>query len=351
MLDRLKLARRALIGRTMAAGVAAALPQLAHGARPGRASAQGKIDVHFHLNLRSPGPPIDNSRFGRNTPALALEDMEKGGVAAAICSPGGGIGGGEVGPQKIRKSRDWNDRTAQVCADHPTRFGLFASLPLPDIEGALREIEYASDHLKADGFAFVTNYGDIWLGDLRFKPVYEELNRRGAVVYVHPTDAPCCSPEAIGFKRPPINGAWIEWPMNTARTMLSLMANGIFRDYPNIRFIFSHSGGLMPLLLSRISGFSGWDWVGPKVLADMFPDGIEAEFKKCYFDIAQGFAPANFQALMHYASPGRILYGSDFPFFSTEHSTAGIDRLRLKPQLRQAIEFRNAMALFPRWST
>ena len=196
----LGLTRRKAMGQVIGAGLAVGLPLHTNAAATTSARASsGKIDVHFHVNLRPDGPPIDTTRFGSSTALRALADMDKGGVAAAICSPGGSFGDSDVGPQKIQRTRDWNNRTAQLCADHPSRFGQFVALPLPDIEGALREIEFAAD-LSADGLTVVTNYGDLWFGDLKLRPVYEEMNRRKAVVFVHPTNAPCCNPDRMSYQ-------------------------------------------------------------------------------------------------------------------------------------------------------
>lgn len=117
----------------------------------------------------------------------------------------------------------------------------------------------AFDVLKADGLGVATNCGDVWLGDPRFDPIWQEVDRRRAVVFVHPKDAPCCGPEKLSYMIAPVTGPWLEWPMNTARTILSLMLTGTLRKYPNITFIFSHGGGVMPLLVDRIKSVSSID--------------------------------------------------------------------------------------------
>ena len=141
--------------------------------------------------------------------------------------------------------------------------------------------------LKADGIGLATEYGPLWLGDPKFEPVFQELNRRKAVVYVHPAEAPCCTPQTLTYEKPPMSTAWMEFPTNTARTILSLWDNQTQRRLPDVRFIFSHGGGLTPLLLGRIAGFDDWRSVGPERMKQLFPDGVYAEYAKFYFECAQ----------------------------------------------------------------
>lgn len=195
--------------------------------------------------------------------------MDRNGVASGIGFPGAILGlKGDIEGDR-RTARTWNEFDARLSQEHGKRFGLFAALPLMNADGSVAELDYALDALKADGLGIVTNYGDRWLGDQRFEPIWREANRRKAVIFVHPTDAPCCT--GLSYQTAPISGPWLEWPMNTARTIISLMVSGTLRKYPNIRFIFSHGGGVMPLLVGRISGFTGWNAVGPERLTRWDP--------------------------------------------------------------------------------
>jgi predicted TIM-barrel fold metal-dependent hydrolase len=157
-----------------------------------------RIDVHHH-----PSPPSYlAARFARDeqyhqqrswSVDRSLEDMEKGGVATAMLSLPHSV---KIWPGEADEARglarDWNEFMAKIAVDHPSRFGVFVALPMLDINASLREIEFAFDTLKADGVALMTNIGDKWLGDTYYAPVFEELNRRGAVVYTHPVAPNCC---------------------------------------------------------------------------------------------------------------------------------------------------------------
>ena len=176
----------------------------------------------------------------------SLEDMDKAGVATSITSittPGVWIGDNAQGR---RVARECNDYAARLVVDYPGRFGMFAALPLPDIEASLKEIEYGLDVLKADGICLFTSYRDKWLGDPAFEPVMAELNRRKAVVYTHP-EAPVCCRGLI----PGINEAVIEYGTDTSRAIARLLFTGTASRYPDITWIFSHGGGVLPMLYER----------------------------------------------------------------------------------------------------
>jgi predicted TIM-barrel fold metal-dependent hydrolase len=330
--------RRALLGGLAAAGASALMPSPRAAAQT--APGKGRIDVHYHVF------PPETLAVSRNpaqrgwTVERAIEELDRNGVATGIASSGSTL--------PVDKARAFNEFAARVGRDHPGRFGLFAALPLPEIDLSLKEIDYALDVLKADGFGLVTSYRDLWLGDPKLRPVLEELNRRKAVVYVHPTDAPCCV--NMTYQAPPVAGSWIEWPMHTARTILSLMLNKVMLSLPDIRFIFAHDGGVMPLLIGRIAGFTQSARADfREKFRDLFPSGVEAEYRKLYFDTAQGYYPVNMEAMRKLVPDEHILFGSDYPYFSIAASVAGLGRLGLPGELLRAIERGNAEALFPRW--
>lgn len=307
------------------------------------AAGPGRFDIHYHVVM--PGSELARVSGGPGawSPARAIDELDRNGVATGFVSSASGWKVSD--PEQSRKAaRQWNDYVKRLGQDHPGRFGLLAALPLPHIEASLEEIAYAFDTLDADGIGLQTSYDQLWLGDLHFAPLWQELDRRRAVVYVHPTDAPCSV--GLSYMAPPVLGSFIEWPMNSARTMFSLMLNQVPRRFPHIRFIFAHSGGTMPLLVGRIDGMAKNSRPEfPAKVREVFPDGAAAEYAKFYFDTAQGFARVNFDAMRALVPDSHILFGSDYPFFPISAAVEGLAKLDLTPDLLHAIERGNAEAL------
>lgn len=306
--------------------------------------APERIDVHHHFN--APGGRGGQSNW---TPQRAVDEMDSAGIAAAIGWPGP-VTGDSVEAARQR-ARSINEFGAGIVARHPGRFGLFASLPpLSDTDGALEELRFAFDQLHADGIGLITHYGNAWLGDAAFRPVLQELDRRGAVVFVHPhADHGGCACGKPGYIQAPITDSWLEYPFNTARTILSLMSTGALRAFPRIRFIFCHGGGAFTSLASRLSGLRGWFQVGPEKMDEMFPEGIEAEYRRLHFECAQAWAPANMAMLQSMVPASQILFGTDYDRFSLVHSVEQFVQLDLPDDVRLAISNGNARRLFARW--
>lgn len=330
--------RREFLGTFAAAGAGALMPlRRAQAQAP---AGKGRIDVHYHVFPPEAVAVSRNPAQASWTIARAVEELDRNGISTGIASAGSSLA-----PDK---ARGFNEFAARLGRDYPGRFGLFATLPLPDIDASLKEIEYALDVLKADGLGLSTSYGELWLGDPKLRPVMAELNRRKAVVYVHPADAPCCV--RMSYWSPPVVGSWIEWPMHTARTILSLMLNKVMIELPDIRFIFAHDGGTMPMLIGRLAGFTQITRADFRdKFRDMFPEGVEAEYRKLYFDIAQGTYPVNMAAMRSLVPDSHILFGSDYPYFSIATAVAGLAQLGLPDALMRAIERGNAETLLPRW--
>src|SRR5688572_25907513 len=234
------LSRRHLItGLLASAGVAAgagaarllALAQSASGARPYR------IDIHHHFAPPAwvtavKGKPLLQPANTTWTPEKSIEDMDRGGVAASMVSiTNPGLWFGDA-PMTRQLARACNEYGAKLVQQHPARFGLFAALPLPDVDGTLAEIAYAYDSLKADGIGLFTSYGDTWLGNARFRPVIEELNRRNAVVHVHPTAANCCRNLSYA---PGVGPGSMEYGTDTTRAITGICFSGDAARFPNIR--------------------------------------------------------------------------------------------------------------------
>jgi predicted TIM-barrel fold metal-dependent hydrolase len=229
-----------------------------------------------------------------------------------------------------------------MVVDHKGRFGLFAVLPLPSIDDSLKEIEYALDTLKADGFGLLTSYDTTWAGDPKFAPVFEELNRRKAVVYFHPAAPECCQ-KLIPYVPQPT----VEYPHDTTRAILSFLFNGGFRKYRDIRFIWSHAGGTMPILAGRISN-SARNLPGAK---ENIPDGAVAEFQRLYYDTANSGTKPTMAALMALVPTSQILFGTDYPWVPAGATVNSLNANAFPAEVMRAIDRENALAILPRLRT
>ena len=308
-----------------------------------------RIDVHHHmlppeyakltrdriLQITSGDPTVLSW-----TPEITFAQMEQYGVASAILSlpvPGAW----HEGKENSRKlARIANEYGARLSKDHPGKFGVFAALPLPDVDGSLKEIEYAFDALHADGAYLQTSYDDKWPGDPAFAAVFDELNRRKAIVFVHPTEPLCCANLIPGI---PSNV--IEFVFDTTRAITSFLVNGTFSRCPDIRFIFCHSGGTMPVLAARIDGF----FKSRSALASQAPNGVMYELKKLHYDIANATNPSSLAALMKLVPTSQIVWGSDFPYRPVGPTATGWDNYEAGPQIKSAVNRDNALKLFPRF--
>ena len=333
----------ASLGLAATAGVdrLAAFTQAAGGARPRRI-----IDMHHHFAppawvAEVKGRPLLQAANTTWTPAKSIEDMDRGGVAAAVVSiTNPGMWFGDLAVTR-RVARACNDYGAKLVQDYPNRFGLFAAMPLPDVEGTLKEIVYAYDTLKADGVGLMTSYGDAWLGNPAYRPVMEELNRRKAIVHVHPTAANCC--RNLDYA-PGVNPGSMEYGTDTTRAIMGVAFSGDAARFPDIRFIWSHAGGTAPFLAGRIDGASA----GAK---DRLPNGFMTELKKFYYDLAGAANPGAVASLLKLVTTQQILFGTDFPPGGTGLDVANtLVKLGVfsESDLR-AIDRENAVRLLPRF--
>jgi len=317
----------------------------------GKAMAQEKahrIDVHHHVSppawveaLKKAGkssPPVENWNIQKS-----LADMDKGGVATSMVSP--------TTPQvsflgkedAIRVARECNEYTKKLMSDHPGRFGLFATLPLPNIDESLKEIAYAFDTLKADGIGMMTSYGDKWLGYPQFAPIWEELNRRKATVYTHPTEANCCVNLVDG-----LSANTVEFATDTTRSIASLIFTGTAARYPDINFIFSHGGGV---LTSSAERFQIQMVNSPPYKGKFTREDVDKQLQRFYYDTAQISNAVTIDALVKLVPVSQVVFGSDYPYRTSEEHVKGlathfgaadlklIDRdnaLRILPRLKEA---------------
>lgn len=312
--------------------------------------AAHRIDVHHHFlppeYVERVGPDLIGAQIlsGKApewTPDLSLQAMDRNGIATAIVSlstPGLWFGDND---DTVELCRDVNDYASKLVKDYPGRFGMFAALPLPDVDASLKEIAYALDTLKADGIGLLTSYGDRYPGEEAFAPVFDELNRRGAVVYFHPTRAPCsqCLPD--------IPGATLEFPFDTTRAIVSLLFGGTFARCRDIRWIFSHAGGTVPFLAERIGRLANV----PR-FKDAVPDGVVPELARLWYDTALSANWLAFRSLFELVAPEKVLFGSDYPFAPEPTMTGSIKALGemgLDAGVLQGIERDHALKLFPQF--
>lgn len=310
---------------------------------PGPAApAAGAVDVHHHF-----APPAYADILKQKditpepmvgwTPQKTIDDMDRAGVRTAMNSiVGPGVWFGEV-KQSRKLARDANEYAAKLMSDFPGRFGSFATLTLPDIDSSLLELEYALDTLKADGIMLFTSYNDKWMGDLFFAPVLEELNRRRAVLFVHPTTNACCANLLPG-----VSSAKIEYGTDTTRAIVRMVTSGAAKRYPNLRVIFSHGGGTMPYLFTRFVNLHE----NPQARQE--PD-FQAEVSKFYYDTAQTFNAIPMNALKQAVPMSQILFGTDFPYRSSKENMDGLMASRaFSADELHGILRKNALEILPR---
>jgi predicted TIM-barrel fold metal-dependent hydrolase len=333
------VSRRALLTGGAAALVAASVP--------GKVFAQAKphrIDVHHHIAPPSWLQAMDI--IGRKDFPLSnwsvqktLEDMDKGGVATAMTSP--------TTPQvtplgksvAIRIAREANEYAKKMVTDHPGRFGVFATLPLPHIDESLKEIAYAFDTLQVDGIGMMTSYQDKWLGHPAFDPIWQELNRRKATVYTHPTAANCCANLVQGVPE-----FVVEFGTDTTRSIASLILSGTSQKYRDINWIWSHGGGALTAFAER---FLVQVTMIPPYRDKFTRESMEAELKRFYYDTAAISGGVTLEALAKLVSASQIVYGTDFPYRTAADHTKGVTAFFKGDDLAK-VDRENALRLLPR---
>jgi 6-methylsalicylate decarboxylase len=340
--------RRQFLGGAAALGATALLSA---GAAPAQAAPAKLIDTHHHYYPPAYQKVQDDWEDQHKMPHSGvqgswrketdLEAMDKNGIGTAVLSLASTPGVWFDGTAKTAESmaRLCGDFAAEMVRDNPGRYGLFAPLSMLDADATLQEIEYAFDTLHADGINLQTNYGDKWLGHPSYKPILEELNRRKAVIFVHPLVANCCTNLSVGAIP-----AVIEVPHDTTRTVVSLLLSGTLARLRDIQWIFSHGGGTIPFLTGRIATFYDAKARAPNGFA---PDGVEAEFRRLYYDTANVTHPAAMAALRALVPVSQITYGTDYPYFAL-NQIDNLRQLNLPQADLDAIAYGNASRLMPR---
>jgi predicted TIM-barrel fold metal-dependent hydrolase len=308
-----------------------------------------RIDVHHHfqppeyiaelkrLGIHwTGGPPVPEWNLD-----LARETMDRHGIGQAVASVVPQVYWGDTA-FAARWARHNNEFSARMVQEDPARFGALATLPLPDTAAAVRELEYAMDTLKLDGVIMFSSFGDQYPGDPQFEEVFHELNRRKAVVLIHPCTAP---PGAIV---PKLTIPWglTEFVFDTTRAVANLLFSGTLARYPDIRFIVSHAGGTIPYISLRLR-------IGEEIpgLSDNIPLGTMHYLQKLYYDTTLSTSEAVLAGLQQFVPTSQILFGSDWPMVNEKVvtlETTMLERSRvLDDATRQAIDRDNALALFP----
>lgn len=205
-----------------------------------------------------------------------------------------------------RLSRKANEQGAVLMSAYPGKFGLFACLPLPGVKESLDEIAYAADTLGVNGFALPTNTCGVYLGHLELNPIFASLNRRGAVVVIHP-NKPSSVPEDVNKNLPaPI----VEFFFDTTRTFINMLMAGIFKRYPDIKFIIPHAGALLPIVADRLSPILSF----LPSLAEKNHQDIYTAMSQVYYDVAGFCLPRQLKNLLELVDTSHLVYGSDYPY-------------------------------------
>jgi len=319
-------------------------------------TSPNRIDVHQHVLppryagwLRDNGIRPGGIDLPDWSPSAALKFMDSRGIATGVLSvstPGVHLGNDT---QARKWARDANEYTAGLVRADPGRFGLFATLTLPDVEGAIAEAGYALDTLHADGVIVLASNAGRYLGDPGFAPLLAYLHHRQAIVFVHPGELP-------GDPVPGIPSFTADFLLDTTRTAISLILSGAMNKYDQIKFILAHAGGFVPyiayrILLTMVSQENKARQL--LTLADQKHQlpRLLAPLKRFYYDVALSSTPAALPSLLEIAEPTHVLYGSDYPFFppaAVSFMASQYERTPLQAATRQAIDRANAEKLFPR---
>jgi predicted TIM-barrel fold metal-dependent hydrolase len=269
------------------------------------------------------------------SPTEHVAVMDHLGIATSllsISSPGVHLGEGSTA---VALAREVNEAGRRTVVHHPGRFGLFASLPLPDVDAAIAEIAYCCDHLDADGFVLLTNVGDTYVSDASFEPIFRELDRRRARVLLHPTSPLCWAHTSFGRPRP-----MLEFFFDTTRVVVDLVLSGTVARCPDLELIIPHAGATLPLVADRVSAFARL--LAPEV-------DVLRDVGRLHFDLAGFAVPRQLDALLTLTALEHLHYGSDFPFTPEAVAAAAGERIDGVDSLVDALRS-NTARLFPRLS-
>lgn len=315
-----------------------------------------RIDVHHHLVppayadfLRAKGHRPGGVDVPNWSPERSLHLMDRNGIVASILSlstPGTWFGDDD---QARHMAREVNEYAAGVVADHPQRFGFFATLTVPDLAGSIAEAEYALDTLGADGIVLLSNTAGCYPYEKDLEPLLAYLHERRAVVFLHPGELPA-------EPAPGIPSFTADFLLDTVRAATGLVLSGALEKYDGIRWILSHAGGFLPYIAHRVLLTMVREEPKAAQAKAMLLRKRERErrldvLRSFHFDVALSSAPHALSSLLSFADPARVLYGSDYPFApapAVRFMRKEYEDVALKPRQRAAIDRTNALALFPR---
>ncbi len=307
-----------------------------------------RIDTHFHMI-----PPFWAEALTTKTgepmwgmpawsPDTARQAMDRLGTRVGVISLATPSVMAWEGQEQLEMTRRVNDYGCELREKAGGRLGYFATLPMPDSEATVAEIKRAYGDYAADGVIMLTSYKGVYLGDKRFTPVWEELERYEAVIFLHP-GIPEIKP-LEGVPQPTF-----DFPMDTTRAALDLVVTGVMDRYPSVKIILSHAGGFLPYSVTRFTVL-----LHAYTMKDMSEDEIRQKFRRFYFDTALS-APDALPSLLGFADPKRIVFGSDNPYIGADTQarfTRATDEFFGMPDgLLDAIDHKNAEILFPRLRT
>lgn len=314
--------------------------------------ACGRIDVHAHflpevyaqalaragLSTLDGGFPVP-----RWSAAAAIEMMDRQEIATAMVSLSSPSAHFLPVAERPKLVREVNDAGAELMRSHPGRFGYFATLPLPDVAASLAELRRAIDELGVDGVVLQTNTDGAYLGAPAFAPIFADLNRRKATLFLHPTSPACF--EALGLGRP---APLLEFPLDTTRTIVDLLYARTLQTNPDIKVIVPHGGAALPALVARIAAFANLPFIEPRPASEA---EVFETLERLYYDVALSAHPVQFAALRRIAPITQILFGSDWPFTPEAGVVRNLHQLTqnaLSEADARAIARDNAERVFPR---
>jgi len=304
-----------------------------------------RIDVHAHyvppgtVPRSNPAQNFVSSPMPRWTPEFALDFMDRHDIATQMLSL----------PSHLSKeeARKINEYGAMVGKQYPGRFGLLAALPMDDVEATLSEIAFALDQLNADGVIMVTNYSGNYLGNARFEPVFAELNKRSATIFIHPINP--AGYECVACGRP---GPVIEFTFDTCRSVTDMLFAGVLSRHGNIKFILPHAGGALPTLAPRLGSIGTLPWV--RHAPELIQDSVRTQLARLYFDTAIAGTAASIGPVLELTKPDHIVFGSDFPPASEpviDQNIAALGALSIMSEAEKSAISRNASRLFRRFAS